>query len=139
MDDNRYWRLVKTYCPNGRKEQGERMAKKTTERSYKCRFAGCGKDFGAERAERTKHELEAHNYTHEGGKAARGGRRGGLPLLEQEATANDLIKQAVAKLAGEINTKREQLANVDKLKKEITALENQREQLIKMLPAEPPV
>jgi DNA repair exonuclease SbcCD ATPase subunit len=61
------------------------------------------------------------------------------PLLEQEETATDLIRQAVAKLATEINTKREQLANVDKLEKEITKLENQREALKKMLPAETPI
>lgn len=70
-------------------------------------------------------------------KAAKGSKSG--KLFEQEQTASQLIAAAVKKLETEIADKRALLANVEQIKKDITALETQQTALKKMLPAETPI
>jgi hypothetical protein len=48
-------------------------------------------------------------------------------------SATDHIQAAIDKLAIEINAKRQMLADVERIKAEITSLENQRQALQKML------
>lgn len=51
----------------------------------------------------------------------------------RKLTITDHIQAAVDKLAGEINEKRQMLADVERIKADITALENQRAALQKLL------
>jgi len=54
-------------------------------------------------------------------------------------SADSYLKAAIDAIAGELAIKRQALADVDKLKAEITELDNRRQALVKLLPKETPV
>jgi hypothetical protein len=96
---------------------------------YKCK--GCGKEFNGGRrlgdhyAEFPDHRPAGRPRTASTGSPVR--------MNVRKLSATDLIQAAVDKMAVEINAKRQMLADVEKIKAEITALENQRTALQKML------
>ena len=99
---------------------------------YKCK--SCGKEFNGGRR-LGDHYAEFPDHRPAGKPKAAGA---GAPVRTnlRKLSATDLIQAAVDKLAIEINAKRQLLADVEKIKAEITAMENQRTALQKMLTPE---
>ncbi len=90
----------------------------------------CKKKFDSPRGKGNSAQAHYAEFPdHRKSKPATASKRGG-----KDMTAAQLIQAAVDKLANEIAAKRQMLADVDKIKAEITQLENQRTQLSKMLP-----
>jgi hypothetical protein len=99
---------------------------------YKCKV--CGKEFNGGR------KLGDHyseNPDHRPAGKARASAGGSPParVYGRKLSATDHIQAAIDKLAVEINAKRQLLADVERIKAEITSLENQRSALQKMLAA----
>ena len=98
---------------------------------YKCR--ACGKEFSGGRklgdhyAEYPDHRPVTRAKSGKPGSSVRS-------PVRRMSTA-DLLQAAVDKLAVEINAKRQLLADVERTKAEITALENQRTALQRLLPS----
>ena len=100
---------------------------------YKCKMCGAeftgGRRLGDHYAEHPDHRPAGRARSEKGalgGVSAKGTRRSKL-------SATDHIQAAIDKLAVEINAKRQLLADVERIKAEITSLENQRTSLQKML------
>ena len=108
------------------------MAKAAKAKNFKCRFPGCGQAFGAERSERGEHEKLKHPtfVPPAGARTVKSGRAAAYDVMD--ATAH--IQAAATKIASEIARKRETLASVEKIKAEITVLDNQHKALLAMLP-----
>jgi hypothetical protein len=97
---------------------------------YKCK--ACGKEFNGGRR-LGDHYAEYPDHRPAGRPRAAGA--GALTRTHRRnLSATDHIQAAIDKLAVEINAKRQVLADVERIKAEITALENQRAALQKMLP-----
>ena len=98
---------------------------------YKCK--ACGMEFNGGR--RLGDHYAAYPE-HRPGTRPKGGRGGpSIRTSWRKLSTTDLIQAAIDKLAVEINAKRQLLADVERLKVEITTMENQRTELQKMLPA----
>jgi hypothetical protein len=105
---------------------------------YKCKT--CGAEFtGGRKLGDHYAEFPAHRPAGR----SRGAAAGGAPVSagkgRRNLSATDHIQAAIDKLAVEINAKRQMLADVERIKVEITSLENQRSALQKMLASEKPV
>lgn len=99
---------------------------------YKCK--GCGREFNGGR-KLGDHYAEYPAHRPEGRSRAAGAGGSGRTNL-RKLSATELIQAAIDKLAIGINAKRQLLADVEKIKAEITAMENQRTALQKMLTPE---
>jgi DNA-directed RNA polymerase subunit N (RpoN/RPB10) len=100
---------------------------------YKCK--ACGKEFNGGRR-LGDHYAEYPDHRPPGRpKGTRAAAGSGAPprTYRRRLSATDHIQAAIDRLAMEINAKRQLLADVEKIKAEITALENQRTSLQKML------
>ena len=105
---------------------------------YKCK--ACGKEFaGGRKLGGHYREYPAHRPAGSSkGSQAPGGAGASGRIYGRRLSATDHIQAAIDKLAVEINAKRQLLADVETIKADITALENQRIALQKMTaPANP--
>ena len=107
---------------------------------YKCKV--CGKEFSGGRklgdhyGENPDHRPAGRAR---GTKPAAAGAGAGVRTYGRKLSATDHIQAAIDKLAIAINAKRQLLADVEKIKAEITEMENQRTALQRMLaPAKTP-
>lgn len=94
------------------------------------KFAG-GRNLGDHYREHPDHDVR--------GKAAKAAKAGSKPAARpaqprvSDLSAADLLKATIQKLTDEINAKRQLLQDVERIKTEVTQLENQREALKKMV------
>ena len=105
---------------------------------YKCK--ACGKEFAGGRKLGDHYgEFPDHRPpgSSKGGQAS-GGAGGPVRTYGRTMSAAAHIQAAIEKLAVEINAKRQLLVDVEKIKADITALENQRIALQKMMAAANP-
>ena len=103
---------------------------------YKCK--ACGKEFNGGRR-LGDHYAESPDHRPAGsprGDRATVGAGGTSKSYRRKLSATDHIQAAIDKLAVEINAKRQMLADVERIKADITALENQRTALQKMMAPE---
>jgi len=101
---------------------------------YKCKV--CGKEFNGGR-KLGDHYAENPDHRPPGSQRAKASALGALGVSHRRKfSATDHIQAAIDKLAVEINAKRQMLADVERIKADITALENQRVMLQKMLAPE---
>jgi len=96
---------------------------------YKCKACGMefngGRRLGDHYAEHPDHRPATRPKGSKGGPSIRTSWR--------KLSTTDLIQAAIDKMAVEINAKRQLLADVERIRAEITALENRRIELQKLL------
>jgi hypothetical protein len=99
---------------------------------YKCKM--CGEEFTGGRMLGNHYSDHPDHRPAGQARASRPATGGAAPARRMgRLSATDHIQAAIDKLAVEINAKRQMLADVERIKAEITELENQRTALQRML------